>query len=312
MPRSPLVLGAGLLSAALLLPCAADAQLYQWVDERGRMHMTDDLSRVPPAIRARVERESTLDEPEPAAPAAAPSVTPQPAQPVPPTQGVEPAPAAPPAPAAAERDETPTPRRYVIPVARAGLELSVNAELNGRVPAVFKVDTGASINTIPRALVDELGIVIDDSTPIAVVAGISGQPILVPVVTLRQVRIGDAVVEQVDAAVLDTMSYGLLGMPFFNNFRVQTDPTAGRLTLEEIDLATIDGLYGGYGEDYWRSRFAMIREQLAHLHSYRVRIPEEFGELHERLDTAEGYWRGQYETLELRASREGVPRAWRD
>ena len=35
MPRPPLVLGAGLLSAALLLPYAADAQLYQWVDERG-------------------------------------------------------------------------------------------------------------------------------------------------------------------------------------------------------------------------------------------------------------------------------------
>lgn len=312
MPRPLLVLGAGLLSALLQLPHAADAQLYRWVDERGRVHMTDDLSRVPAVIRARVERESAREEPEPASPAAPLPGTADPADLVQPMPAIEPAPDATPAAAPAGRDETPKPRRYVIPVARAGLELSVNAELNGRINAPFKVDTGASINTIPRSLVDELGIVIDDSTPIAVVAGISGQPVLVPVVTLRQVRIGDAVVERVDAAVLETMSYGLLGMPFFNNFRVQTDPAAGQLTLEEIDLATVDGVYGGYGEGYWRSRFAMIREQLAHINSYRVRIPEEFGELHARLDTAEAYWRAQYEMLELRASREGVPRAWRD
>lgn len=290
----PAHLAAAALLGALLAAPPVQAQLYRWVDEQGRLHVTDDLSRVPPSIRDRVASDSADDRRAPAAPA--------------------PTPAARPAKPASEPPGEPAeePRRHVIPVQRAGLEFAVEARLNGRYRAHFKVDTGATINTVPRHVVDELGIQIDTSTPVTVVAGISGEPMLVPVVTLDEVRLGDASVERVEAVVLDTLRYGLLGMPFFNHFRVHTDPAAGRLELEEIDLSAIDGVYGGYGEEYWRSRFRMVRAQLAQVAAYRARLPEEFGELHERLDSAERYWREQYESLELRASRDGVPRAWRE
>ena len=69
-------------------------------------------------------------------------------------------------------------------------------------------------------------------------------------------RIGTVYVENVEMAVLDTMSSGLLGMPFFNHFQVNIDPAQGELRLTEIDLEKVDGVYGGMGEDAWRQRFA--------------------------------------------------------
>ncbi len=298
------LVGAALLGAALLIPGVGAAQLYRWVDENGRLHVTDDLSRVPGSIRGRVELAGEQEEPR--SPESLPNWNqiPAPGQPEPaaPSETAQDAEASAPA----------TAKRHRIPVRRAGLELAVTALLDGRVQAQFLVDTGASINTIPRSVVDELGILIDEATPVTVVVGIGGEPMLVPVVELREVRLGDAAVERVEAAVLDTMSYGLLGMPFFNHFRVETDPVRGRLTLEEVDLASVEGVYGGYPEEYWRARFGMIRAQLSKIDAYRRRLPEEFGELHERVDAAERYWGDQYETLELRASREGVPRTWRE
>jgi predicted aspartyl protease len=270
--------------------------------------VTDDLAQVPPEIRAEVEAGVSRPSPAPAAPAASDATAPAapPAAPAP--QAEAPRPAAAPAPAKATRAA----RRHVIEVERGGLELAVTALLDGRVRANFKVDTGATINTIPRRVIDELGVAIDESTPLIAVTGISGKPQLVPVVVIGEVRLGDAAVENVEAAVLDTLDYGLLGMPFFNHFRVEVDPSAGRLTLEELEPGSIEGQHGGYPEDYWRGRFAMIRAQLEQIDAARERLPEHFGEFHERLDAAERYWQEQELDLEERASRAGVPRAWRE
>jgi hypothetical protein len=279
---------AGLLVACPLL---ARAELYRWTDGEGRVHVTDDLSRVPPEHRAlaTVPRASdaTWNRIEP------------------------PASAEPPAPGGPERAARRA-SRHVIPVQRAGLELSVVATLNDRSRAWFKVDTGATINTIPRRVVKELGIAIDDSTPVTVLAGISGTPVMVPIVTVGSVSLRGAVVHDVEMAVLDTLDYGLLGMPYFNHFLVSMDPSRGALTLDEIDLDAVEGVYGGYGEGYWRARFHMLRDMLTRVSSARQRVPSTHATLLERVDRAEQYWRGQLADLETRASRAGVPRAWRE
>jgi predicted aspartyl protease len=285
--RCLLALGLSLL----LAPAGAAEELYRWVDDQGQIHMTDDLSRVPASQRALVELEGThrVDrsiwnevDSSPAAAAAAPA------------------------------SDAGRAKRHVVPVARAGLELSVRATLNGRLAAGFKVDTGASLNTLPRSVARELGLDVGKSAPQTVVMGISGEPLLVPVVTVRDVDLGGARVEDVEFAVLDTLPYGLLGMPFFNHFRVQIDPAQGRLTLDEIDLQEIDGVYGGYDRSYWQARFAMIREQIRRIDAYHDRVPEEYTTVRERTQSAADYWRDQYEQLDLKATRAGVPQAWRE
>ncbi len=137
----------------------------------------------------------------------------------------------------------------------------------------------------------------------------------VPVITVARVEVGTAVVENVEMAVLSTMRRGLLGMPFFNHFRVHTDPTTGRLTLEEIDLDSVEGVHGGLGERAWRSKFAQIHRQLERLNELKENIPSHFetasGPYVERLELKEEYWRVQLEDLEDKATRASVPAASR-
>ena len=190
--------------------------------------------------------------------------------------------------------------------------MRVFASLNGGRGIPFIVDTGAMLNTIPREAVQELGIRIGEDSPVTAVTGIGGKTMLVPVVTIRTVDLGGAIVENVEMAVLDTMSSGLLGMPFFNNFKVQTDPSRGTLTIEELDLNAIEGIYGGHDEKTWRRKFGWVRYQRNRLKTYRHELPDEYITVHERLERSEIYWEQQLELLEMKASRAGVPRAWRE
>ena len=151
----------------------------------------------------------------------------------------------------------------------------------------------------------------DEDTPRIFVTGISGKPMMVPVITVGVVRVGSAEVEDVEMAVLDTQSTGLLGMTFFNHFKVSTDPARGLLTLEEIDLNAVAGVYGGLGERAWRNKFAYLNAMLAKVESHRGN-PQSYPELEEQLDGMQDYWEGQLDSLELKASRAGVPRAWRE
>jgi hypothetical protein len=43
-------------SAFCLLAAGSRAQVYEWTDDDGRVHMTDDLSQVPPGQRSEAER----------------------------------------------------------------------------------------------------------------------------------------------------------------------------------------------------------------------------------------------------------------
>ena len=134
----------------------------------------------------------------------------------------------------------------------------------------------------------------------------------VPLITVRSVQIGSAVVENVEMAVLDTMSTGLLGMPFFNNFRVELDPTRGTLVLEDIDINSIEGVYGGLDQITWRKKFRLVRAQLAMLRDQLARMPEENVAQVVELEQQESYWDDQLRRLDLKATRAGVPRAWRE
>jgi len=56
MARGPGRLALVLVLAAVLAPAALLAQVYRWTDERGTVHIADDLNQVPEAYRAQVER----------------------------------------------------------------------------------------------------------------------------------------------------------------------------------------------------------------------------------------------------------------
>ena len=287
------------VAVALLLPVGpAGAEMYRWVDEKGGVHFTENLWEVPPeqrieADRAALERErepvkwNRVDVPPPAAIA-------------------RPRGAAKPAPAASEPG-----RVHRLRIQRAGHEIRLAAQVDGvRVP--FIADTGASLNTIPRWAVEQLGAVIDEETPVIGMQGVGGRPMRVPVITVDRVQLGSAVVRDVELAVVDTMSDGLLGMPFFNHFRVQIDPAAGLMTLEEIDVNSIEGVYGGYDESMWRMKFGQVHEQLRQVEMQLERLGSQQSAWTDRLEKERDYWENQLGLLEDRADRAGVPGGWRD
>ena len=202
---------------------------------------------------------------------------------------------------------------------RAGQEISLDVALDDRVHCDFKVDTGASLNTIPAWAVKELGIEIDADTPTISLVGISGKPARVPLVMIPSVRIGTVYVENVEMAVLDTMSSGLLGMPFFNHFQVNIDPAQGELRLTEIDLDKVDGRLRRHGRGRLApalrasstSRLALIRkarervpdESATVAERYLERLDEEEAKVQSQLDDARGSRAGRRSSLELALTR---------
>ena len=139
-----------LCSGFCLLAAGSRAQIYEWTDDHGRVHLTDDLSQVPPGQRSEAEREVNgsgskhgwnhvpLYPQGTRATASPTSLAPEPA-----SEG----------------------RKHVLGIQRAGNEIRILATLNGSVAWPYVVDTGATLNTIPRAAVDRLGIMIDEDTP---------------------------------------------------------------------------------------------------------------------------------------------------
>ncbi len=302
--------GSALLPALIVATCiaaaGARAEIYTWTDSEGGVHMTDDRSQVP-AEHRKSARRSEVPAQKPA-PSKWNSL-PQASQAL--WQNSSPA---------AQRADSGDGdeeggRKHVLYVDRAGREMVVAATLDGTTGIPFVVDTGAMLNTIPMWAVEKMGIELTPDLPSTSLAGIGGRAMQVPLIRIVRVEVGTAVVEDVEMAVLSTMNQGLLGMPFFNHFKVHTDPEAGRLTLEEIDLDAIEGVYGGLDEKAWRSKFRQIYGQLAHLRDLKEGIPSYFetvsGPYVERIDEREAYWHEQLEQLEERATRSGVPAAWR-
>ncbi len=291
-----------LACALALAPARGGAEVYVWTDAEGNVQMTEDLSQVPPEHRARALQEELVRSRRAAA--------------VPPKETEAPAPPARPRTTvsrknkASERKES-AGRRHILRVARVGSEMRVNAVVDG-VTVPFILDTGASICTLPAWAAEQMGIEIDGDTSFISVTGVSGQSQRVPEIQTRSVTVGDAEVTDLNMAVLDTMEVGLLGMPFFNHFKVSTDPARGILVLEEIDLNALSGVAGGLSEATWRQRFRSRRRSLAIVRGKLERVPDEYNTLRADLQKQEAYWENQHEQLELQATRAGVPQEWRE
>jgi len=298
--------------ALCAISAGARADLYRWVDSQGQVHVTDDRAQVPAGATVTVQ--PTRVKPRPAAaPAPAAPASPAPAAPM--QRGnrdasrvlaVQPHP---------DPDQPGVGRTHILRFQRASHEISLVVNLNERAQCEFKVDTGASLNTVPAWVVRELGIEITEDTPRISLVGISGKPALVPLIVMPTVRIGDVQVDNVEMAVLDTMTEGLLGMPFFNHFQVQIDPAQGELRLTEIDLSKVDGVYGGWGEDAWKQRFRQLHQRLAVIRKAREAVPEESETIaqnyYEKLDRMESAAQRELDELEDRAQAAGVPPSWR-
>jgi len=263
-------------------------ETYKWVDDKGAVHFTDDLSTIPEKYREEVEtrkspKETSTSQPLEVTPTSFPARVAEP-------EGV------------------------TVNLLRSGEVSFAEVVLNGNLKQYLVVDTGASFTTISRGAARELGIAIDEYTP--VIPTITASSVIFnPLVTLRSVRVGEAEVENVDALVhnLPGGSAGLLGNSFLSEFKVVLDSVNGKMTLHSLQGTPSPDRPGGYGREFWVNKFRSCNQILDQLNKMKQRYKEKGGSSTEltRVNNAIRHFEDQLSELERRASNAGVPRDWR-
>ena len=267
---------------ALLVAAPAGAEVYRWTDEHGGIHFTQSLDQVPARYREAARASASQSQGPAIQTFSAP--TPSPAR---------------------------TTRRVhrrgpiEVPFQHYGRLMKVDALVNDHLRVPFLIDSGASGLSLPAAVVERLGIRVGPETPRAFVGTANGV-IQVPLVRIDSVTLGGAHVEGLTATVNPTMSIGLLGGDFLNNFVYSVDKAAGVITFERND-----NIVAGMGAEQWRARFNEVRETLGRLETYleetEIKRKGRRAELEQRLAEL----RTELHELEVEADRLDVPGSWR-
>jgi clan AA aspartic protease (TIGR02281 family) len=271
---------------ALAFPLYAD--MYKWVDEKGIVHFTDDVSKIPEQYYQDVEERKAPKEISPSEKQEkqSPPLMPQPTEP--------------------EEFEVNLLRRHEL--------LLAEVLLNNRIRQYFIIDTGASFTLINWQTARDLGLNIDDSTP-SIPIFTASQLIFTPLVALKSIKVGNAEVENVDVLIhnLPSASAGLLGNSFLNKFRVVIDSVNGKMTLFSMKGIASPDRPGGYGRDYWVGQFRFYNRNVAELKKLKAKYESQgtSSELN-RVNNAIRYFENQLGELERKASSAGVPRNWRN
>jgi clan AA aspartic protease (TIGR02281 family) len=263
-------------------------EMYKWVDEKGTVHFTDDLSSIPEKYRQDAETRTPPKE----------TSTSQPQE--------KPKPSLP--------KKVSEPEGITVDLVRKHELLLAEVVLNEKIKQHFIVDTGASFTLINLPTAKELGITIDENTPFIPIFTASSL-IFTPLVTLRSIRVGEAEVENVDVLIhnMPSDSAGLLGNSFLNKFKVVLDSINGKMTLYSMQGTPSPDRPGGYGRDFWVGQFRFYNRVLDELKKVRQRY-EGKGSSSEltRVNNSIRYFENQLSELERKASFAGVPRNWRE
>jgi clan AA aspartic protease (TIGR02281 family) len=186
----------------------------------------------------------------------------------------------------------------------------VRVVLNGNTTAPFLIDTGASDVLVPQSVADRLGLEVGPDTRTKRYATANGV-VTHPVVMLRSVALGGAVVENVPASITPDLRFGLLGLSFFNHFTYNIDAAQGIVTLRPNRLAEAGGIRGGRSEEQWRAEYRNLRARMAYLQAEKDRTPSTHSREQRRLEARLAQLDREMELLDGEADQARVPMAWR-
>jgi clan AA aspartic protease (TIGR02281 family) len=178
---------------------ATAGEMYHWIDEQGRVHLTDTPPKSKgPLQEFKVYRPSERgDAPEPSSPSVAePGIV----------------------------KMTPT---------RPGGTVVVDAVLNQRLTVPMLLDTGADFTVLPKQVAKDLRLSALDQLP-KMEFKTAGGMVKFPIATLQSLRVGTAEVKDLNVAIDidDHMPMGLLGMTFLRHFKVTVDQQRGQVKFE--------------------------------------------------------------------------------
>ena len=283
------------LVVTLLIPFhfapQGEAAIYSYKDEKGAIHFTDDLSKIPEEFREnnkgfrkhREERDShrATPIPVPSVPIEIPGVILNPG-------------------------EVQVP---LIPV--SGGNFLVDVLLNGRVKARLMLDTGASFITLSEEIGQKLGI-FNSGASAEMPFNTAGGEEWMPLVALQTVNAGSAQSQLVEASIAKHIKDidGLLGMSFLGDYRFEIDRTNKRLTLKPPSQQG-EMAWGGKPGAWWKGRFeyydSSIRGFSRRAKQMQRRGHQKAGNM---VKTAE-FYKDLKQKLQSRAMIAGVPERFR-
>lgn len=192
-------LGVLLVGYVSITPPAISGEMYRWVDEQGRVHLTD----TPPQSKGALQEFKIY----------------QPGVP-----GQVPEPSGPPVAGPGRVKMTPT---------KPGGTVVIDAMLNRRVTVPMLLDTGADFTVLTKQVARDLRLSSLDHLPTREFKTAGGS-VRFPIATLQSLRIGTAEARDVEVAIdIDGhMPMGLLGMTFLRHFKVTVDHQRGQVTFE--------------------------------------------------------------------------------
>ena len=265
------------------------AGIFSYRDDKGAIHFTDDISKIPKQYRdsdqgVRKHREAR----------GVYRATPKP------STAIE-------LPGSVSSDgEVQIP---LIPV--GGGNFLVDTLLNGRVKARLMLDTGASLITLTEEIGNKLGI-----TPYSGAAELpfntAGGEDWMPLVALDMVAVGAAKTQLVEASINSHIKEidGLLGMSFLGDFRFEIDRTSKLLTLKPPQNQ--DGLvWDGKPGNWWKSRFEYYDTTIKSYTSRASLLQQRGHAKAANMQQTVEFYKGLKQKLETRASISGLPgRFW--
>jgi clan AA aspartic protease (TIGR02281 family) len=192
-------LGALLVGYVSITPPAISGEMYRWLDEQGRVHLTDTPPQPKGALQElKVYQPSVLGQaPEPSGP---------------PVAG---------------------PEKVKMTSTNPGGTVVIDAMLNRRLTVPMLLDTGADFTVLTKQVARDLRLSSLDHLPTQEFKTAGGS-VRFPIATLQSLRVGTAEARDVEVAIdIDGhMSMGLLGMTFLRHFKVTVDHQRGQVTFE--------------------------------------------------------------------------------
>ena len=189
---------AAFILISMLVPGAAWAEIYYWVDDGGIQYYTTSPETIPEPYRSRAQALSL-----PKSPPAPPELTP-----------------------------SSSPRGSIKIPFHPGSLVLVSAKINGAGPITLILDTGADRTLIRLSAVRALGMANEKTTRI-ILRGVTGESdvdaVWVNAVEVGEVKVGPLLIIAHDADLKG--ADGLLGRDFLAHFNVMIDSKEGVVTL---------------------------------------------------------------------------------
>jgi clan AA aspartic protease (TIGR02281 family) len=235
-----------IFSFSLIFCEASQATLYKWKDKQGSIHFTSDPDTIPKEFQNQSEELNS-----------------------------SPAPTFSPAPLTTPETPVAQSLDIVVPMRQKGNQFFVKAILNGHLEVNLLLDTGATILVLSEEVGKSLGFNRLDNMP-QIEAETAGGKIWTPLIFLETVTAANAkafAVEAVIGSKLDKID-GLLGMAFFEQFKMTLDRKKSQLVLQS-NISEDETLYGGRPVNWWIKKINRFRSNQIYFERYSKKLAEE-------------------------------------